>query len=309
MARYSAEKDMLHRLKVAKKKGIGQKKHNAQKKFKNSGGNPEKIYSYNAYRTYTTGIKKFGEFQKAAGVKIGSADDVKAARQDFVNWLIAEGKSASTIHTYVAAVNSALGLQNDSSVKVPTRHMGDFKQNRSTLTEYSKHFSESRHADLALVCRCTGCRRADLLGNDHKAALTGAALTVNRHGKPAVEFKNSKGGRNRISEIAGTPEEVSRVVEIFKAAGEKEVFKTIEPDGFSASNAPIHQWRSDYAWKIYNSYTRDTSDLSRSELYKCENDRYGETFDKEALKEVNYNLGHAETRYTEAVRNYLYHRQ
>ena len=156
------------------------------------------------------------------------------------------------------------------------------------------------------MCRSTGARRHDLVPlNKYHPGVQVTDLTL-LNGKPAVIFRYGKGGKKRIAEIAGTDEDIKRVVEIFRTAGSNKVFETIPHSGYQA--APIHRYRSDYARAIYRKYARPISAVPAKQLYRCRGLRYGDEFDKHALAIVNRNLGHAGNRYSLAVNTYLYER-
>ena len=54
----------------------------------------------------------------------------------------------------------------------------------------------------------------------------------------------------------------------------------------------VHKYRSDYATSMYKSLARDTTKLSKKELYFCRKDLKGVWYDKLAMYKTSKALGH-----------------
>ena len=95
-----------------------------------------------------------------------------------------------------------------------------------------------------------------------------------------------KGGYLRTSRIFGTPEQVQRVVERLKSAGDQLVWPHVH------SGADIHALRGEYAFQLYKAYERDPSKLPPSERYCCRKDMSGIWLDRKAMQIASNELGH-----------------
>ncbi|MGI5977383.1 MAG: site-specific integrase [Candidatus Limivicinus sp.] len=307
MGRYSIHIVLASNLKKMYHAGKGHSKHEDKKALKRNGGNPDFIYSDSTLNTYLKALKTYKQFCTSINLNPKSVDEAAASRQDYIYWLNSNGYAATTIKKNLSALSKATGTSNSDLIFPAKRKRDDIKRNRGDYSAFSQnHFSEEKNKDFVLICKSTGARRHDLVPlNKYHPGVLGTDLTF-LSGKPAVCFRHGKGGKARIAEIAGTDEDVKRVVEIFRAAGSNKVFDTIPHSGYQA--APIHRYRSDYARTIYRKYARPISAVPAKQLYCCRGLRYGDTFDKRALAIVNRNLGHSGNRFSLAVNNYLYER-
>ena len=307
MGRYSIHIVLASNLKKMYHAGKGHSKHEDKKALHRNGGNPDFIYSDSTLNTYLDALKTYKKFCDCCNFSPKNIDEAAASRQDFISWLAENGYAATTIKKNLSALSKATGTSNSDLIFPALRRRDAITRNRGDYSDFTcTHFSEEKNQDFVLVCKTTGARRHDLVPlNKYHPGVLGTDLTF-LSGKPAVCFRHGKGGKKRIAEIAGTDEEVKRVVEIFRAAGCNKVFETIPHSGYQA--APIHRYRSDYARAIYRKYARPISDVPAKQLYRCRGLRYGDTFDKRALAIVNRNLGHSGNRFSLAVNNYLYER-
>ena len=58
------------------------------------------------------------------------------------------------------------------------------------------------------------------------------------------------------------------------------------------SSADIHDFRAQYASRIYSSYARPIEKIPRKERYICRKDKAGIVYDKAAMLEASKALGH-----------------
>ena len=137
------------------------------------------------------------------------------------------------------------------------------------------HFSEEKNAEFVEFCRSTGLRRSEI------TTLRGDQL-IERDGEYYIELVG-KGGRFRIIKICG---DVALVVRKMQEAGTGKVWEKVP------SNADIHDFRAQYASRIYSSYARPIEKIPRKERYICRKDKAGIVYDKAAMLEASKALGH-----------------
>ena len=118
-------------------------------------------------------------------------------------------------------------------------------------------------------------------------ALRGTDL-LEKDGKFYLHIHSAtKGGRERISPIIGSDEEIKAVVNRMREVGSGKVFSKIH------KAADIHSYRSDYCTKVYKLYARDLNFLSYKEKYYCKKDLAGTCYDREAMRKASESLGHS----------------
>lgn len=92
--------------------------------------------------------------------------------QDYADWLVSHGYSASTIHTYLVAAVKACGNKVKlSDIQKPIRHTSQYKRGRGSLSSSVKQADmyDPSHAKLYEFCRRVGLRRneiANIKGSD-----------------------------------------------------------------------------------------------------------------------------------------------
>ncbi|MCD8378104.1 MAG: hypothetical protein LUB59_04870 [Candidatus Gastranaerophilales bacterium] len=250
----------------------------------------DKIYSWNTYRTYLRHDKYFVNWcREEKGCK--NLSQCRSYADEYLQKLIDENKSASTIKMTVSAIGKLYGESSDDFIKTPERHRKDIKRSRGVAVR-DKHFSEKNNAELISFCRCTGLRRAEL---EH---LKGSDL-VEEDGKFYLHVHTAtKGGRERFSPITGTEEEVMAVVNRMNAAGDNLVWSKV------SGHADIHSYRSDYCMRVYHENARDIKDIKNwHEIYYCKSDLKGVAYDKNAMLIASRALGH--NRINVIASNYL----
>lgn len=251
----------------------------------------EGIYSHSTFENYMKAGSRFIGWIDDKGYNVKAIDlAVKRYGVEYLKSLEDRGLAPSTIEQAKAFMGKIRGKEIDFKVtksQEPTKGR--------TLSERACSFKEENHPDLALIARATGGRRADLerLEIENFKERNGIVY--------AVEFKGSKGGRDRLSPILPTyQKEVTAFVTEKKRLGEHKAFEKVN------SKANIHAYRRLYAQEVYKYGVDHKSWLKEQikalqgqkhslpkdykEEYKC---RDGRTFDREALFVASQGLGHS----------------
>ena len=278
----------------------GESKHQAKK----AGTLEGKIFSFNTMKAYKRAGVAFGRWCKQEhGCKtVLSCRDYVA---DYLTFRM-ERCSAYTVKLDAASLAKLYRCRSqDFGIETPARTRPGIQRSRKPRN-MDKHFSETRNAELVNFCRCTGLRRCEL------SALTGNQV-FRRGGSWYIHIERGqgKGGRERDIPIIGTPEQIRRVVEIMRAAGDKLVFPRVH------AAADIHGYRAEYAAELYRMHARPLEvcrrdpfynpsrhRMERNSVYYCRNDERGRWFDKRAMLIVSRALGH--NRISVVGEHYLY---
>ena len=260
------------------------------------------IYSFDTMATYKKHALYFVAWAKenaAARAALGHKPrTLEECRPYAAEWLLerqARGLSAATLQMERAALGKLYGAPIDVPLK--TMHRADIKRSRGSAAR-DAHFSEKRNADFVNFCRCAGPRRAEY------EALTADALEPH-DGVYYVHYtQGTKGGRERLSPLEGTPDEIARAIRYLGG---------LDGTQKAHSAADVHAYRADYATRIYNRYKgdlerlrgtkidytsltgkthRDGSRIYKSALYVCRGDRRGEVLDRAAMIRASQALGH-----------------
>ena len=331
MSRNKSSKSLIQQAKevLDSKLAIGESKYLA----KLDGTYMEHIYSWETYRSYLKHCCYFVKWCKeqpsdhTIGHKPRTLAECRIFAERWLQYNIDRGLSAYTIKLQASALAKLYGCSTkDFNIRTPPRKRANITRSRRDDVAMDKHFSAENNKDLITFCRCTGLRRAEL------AQIRGIDL-IEHEGRLCLDVhKGTKGGRLRISEIVGSPEEIETVKRLCVEADSNKIFPNVH------SNVDIYSYRADYAKRIYNKFkreysqfknerlivyknkvvaayttkngTRDTSRFSRfyktvgnrkrmlpgyrdvSSAYYCRTDRKGDVFDRRALFETSYCLGH-----------------
>ncbi len=264
------------------KLSISESRHEA----KNNNDVSDKIFSYRTYHNYLETANRFVDYCKS-NYNSKTLEDCRQHVNDYIQDKRAQGVSAYTQKSYLSSLSKLYNHSYFKEVETDVRHRADITRSRLD-TESSRHFSETRNADLKEFCQATGLRRSELEN------VKGDCLRE-KDGQYYVHVTNGKGGKERDALILNNNQNV--IDKIRNTEDSEKVWGRVH------SKAPIHAYRSDYANQYYNSIARDTSMLSRSEIYYARGDMAGRSFDREALHEVSMSLGH--NREDVIVQNYL----
>ena len=266
----------------------------------------EKIYSYGTYNAYLQQSVQFVKWCKTKH-KCKTLDECKQYADEYLKSNIDKGMSPYTLKLQVAALCKLYGCSSSDFISTPPRKRKNITRSRNTDIKCNTEFER--------FCLCTGLRRREI------TALRGSAL-IEENGQYFISVNNGKGGRRRISEIVGTPEDIDYIVDIMKKAENRKVFSKV-PD------IDIHAYRAAYAKKVYQKYARGrneyknermilyhnrlvTTYIDKSEVqeyfnsdgtikkgftdvksaYHCRDDKKNTCYDRLALLKCSQNLGH-----------------
>ena len=276
---YQIEKGLVGKL------ATGQSKHQA----KGDGSYKNNIYSYNTLNTYMRELNKFADYCKQEH-SCKTMEQCSKYCNEYIAKAKNDGKSAYTQHTIVAAFSKYYGNTAKDYIKTDDRNRVNCTRSR-TECQNSKHFSETKNADLVSFCKSTGLRRNEL------EYIKGNQL-VKRNDDYYIHIIGSqaKGGRDRYAKVIGTDEQIQLVVNKMNSSPDERVWGSVNV------HADIHGYRADYAYNYYMDIARDTDTLDTSEKYICRSDLSGLVLDREAMQEVSVSLGHNRV---DVVVNYL----
>ena len=115
--------------------------------------------------------------------------------QQYCDYLVAKGYTASTVHTYIAAVCKALELDL-AAIQKPVRHTADYVRGRSLGDRRaSGDLSDPRWAYVVEFNRRVGIRREELM------QLRGRDFTLDESRHPCVFVRRGKGGKPQLQRI------------------------------------------------------------------------------------------------------------
>lgn len=115
--------------------------------------------------------------------------------QEYSDYLQREGYSASTIHTYLAAVCNVFDIKL-SDISKPIRHTADYIRGRNnTLTYIQNDIDNPKWNYIVEFQRRVGLRREELM------RLTGRDLVRDESGNLCVFVRKGKGGKSQFQRI------------------------------------------------------------------------------------------------------------
>ena len=115
--------------------------------------------------------------------------------QSYSDYLQGEGYTASTIHTYLAAVCNVLDIKL-GDISKPVRHVAEYTRGRgNTLTDAQNDLDNPRWAYIVEFQRKVGLRRDELM------RLTGRDLVRDENGCLCVYVHRGKGGKSQFQRI------------------------------------------------------------------------------------------------------------
>ena len=298
------------------KLAIGESKH--QDKI-DGVSSAEKIYSYGTYNAYLQQCIQFARWCKSA-YNCKTLKDCRNYADEYLQLNIDRGLSPYTLKLQVSALCKLYSCSSTDFIATPARKRKNIT--RSRFTQISRNTTEFER-----FCLCTGLRRREI------TALKGTSL-IEEDGQYYIVVTNGKGGRRRVSEIVGTPEDINFVVAMMKKAENRKVFNEIPC-------CDIHAYRAAYAKKVYQKYARNrneyraermilyhnrliTTYTDKSEVqkyynpegtlkkgftdvrtaYHCRDDKKNICYDRLALLKCSQNLGH--NRASIVAEHYLY---
>lgn len=146
---------------------------------------------------------KFGEWCKRR-YRCRHFTDCRPYIQDYADWLVQQGKSASTIHTYLAGVCRIFEVSL-TDVRKPKRVTSQNTRSRG-LKGVDNRNDAAREASPRLhdFAAAVGIRRAEY------ARLRGDDLVYDESGYPCVRAKRGKGGKFQLQRILPGDEMLAR---------------------------------------------------------------------------------------------------
>lgn len=287
MARKTKRGSLKYQIKSAldRKKVFGSSKHE-DKRANGQKPAPDKIYSAITYKNYMGYCMRFATW---AGGKhqCKNMEDARMYTGDYLDELVACGKSAYTVRAVAAALAKAYDCgTTDLGCELPKRVRSDITQHRSNGATWAGVFSEVNNADLVAFAKATGLRRHEI------AKVKPSDIVQHADGTVTVTVTRGKGGKNRIVTVldgATILEIAARGIALGK---DKRMWGPDGTLGKIPSHAPIHEYRREYAQEYYAQVVRDIHELGEKELYRCRGDLYGVVYDRRAMYIVSTMLGH-----------------
>ena len=163
--------------------------------------------------------------------------------QDYADFLVAQGRTPSTIHTYLAGICRICGVPL-ADIQKPIRVVAENTRSRGTKAVDGRADS-SREASPRLYdfAQVVGIRRAEYLH------LTPDDLVFDDFGHPCILIRKGKGGKRQLQRIL--PEELPAIKAVFDApADEQHLFSRDE----MKNKIDLHHLRALRAQKMYRYY-------------------------------------------------------
>ena len=210
---------------------------------KDENGNPAEPVDITkkSERQYKNHAIKFGLWCKE-NYKCRHFDDCKSHIQDYADFLIKEGYSASTIHTYLAAVCRVWGVDMDT-IQKPVRHVSENTRSRGEKA-VDKRKDAQREASPRLYdfAARVGLRRREYL------RLYGDSLVEDESGYPCIRVRG-KGGKVQYQRIL--PADIQFVCSYFT---DKDANECIFDRKELTNKIDLHHLRASQAKRAYLYY-------------------------------------------------------
>lgn len=232
-----------HRVKHPKRKQLGSLKYQiSQLRVEPSDQKSKKPMSVSTVKQYKKHAQEFGAWCKEH-YKCKTVDACKKHIQDYSDYLRASGKSASTIHTYLAGVCRVLDVPLDT-INKPIRVVADNTRSRGTKAVDERKDAgrevSPRLYDFACIA---GIRRAEYLH------LTPEDLVEDDFGNPCILVRKGKGGKRQLQRIL--PEELPAIKAVYgNPADANHLFSKDEMN----NKIDLHHLRALRAQQMYRYY-------------------------------------------------------
>ena len=294
---YQKKKSIVYQVKerICAMDAMGESKYAAKMAALRSGEYPgghidygDKIYSYRTKEAYLDRCCRFAKWARQThGCQ--TLSDARSYADEYLTVRLDSGLSVFSIKLERAALAKLYSQHADDFRELPKRHRADIKRGRM-VTKNSAEFATDRHPDLKDFTCATGLRRSEL----EKLRVR----DIHDYGDTIqIDVLGGKGGKDRIvtadkdyfdrlrSMISGADSDM-RVCNLLDGG-------VVDREAHVPKRAPMHAWRRDFAQAMYARIARDTDTLPEKELYRCKADMRGCIYDREALKAVSEQLGHA----------------
>ena len=232
-----------HKVKHPKRKQLGSLKYQiSQLRLEPSEQKNKKPMSSSAVKQYKKHAQEFGVWCKER-YKCKTVDECKKHIQDYSDYLRASGKSASTIHTYLAGVCRVMDVPLET-IQKPLCVTAENTRSRGTKAVDSRSDSgreaSPRLYDFASI---VGIRRNEYLH------LTPDDLVFDDFGNPCILVRKGKGGKRQLQRIL--PEELEKVKAVFdNPATPEHLFSKGEMN----NKIDLHHLRALRAQQMYRYY-------------------------------------------------------
>ncbi len=232
-----------------------------------------------AYHTYLDETIRFVRWCKeqpphpSIGHKPRTLEECRVYVDDYLKYNISRNLSAWSIKVMANSIAKLYGCSSREFIPTPQRKRSNITRSRGSKVR-DKNYSEKNNQDVLLLNRVVGMRRSEL------AQIRGSDLMF-IEGNPYIKIsRGTKGGKVRYSELAGHPEEIEKVVEMFRSAGNKKLCP--HPN----SNIDFHGLRREYAKSLYSKYATDYSEYSKCRLLVYKHKIIGSYTTKNGRKSV-----------------------
>lgn len=185
---------------------------------------------------------KYAEWAKST-CKCKTLDDCSAHIQDYADFLVASGKTPSTIHTYLASICRVFDVPLEN-IKKPIRVVAENTRSRGTkAVDIRKDAGREASPRLYDFAQIAGIRRNEYLH------LRPDDLVEDDFGNPCILVHKGKGGKQQLQRIL--PEELESVKAVFDhPADERHLFSKEE----LTNKIDLHHLRALRAQQMYNYY-------------------------------------------------------
>lgn len=175
--------------------------------------------------------------------------------QAYIDCLVAQGKSPSTIHTYAAGLCHFYG-EPLALYELPKRHTAEYTRGRGAKASSARRDVQPENSPrLAALAAAVGCRRAEY------AKLRGDDLVTDESGHLCVRIRSGKGKKFQLQRIL--PQHAELVKSYFDGTSDY-LFSKAEMN----NKINLHSQRAALAWEAYTYYKErlDTEPAYRAQL-------------------------------------------
>lgn len=204
-------------------------------------------------------------------------EECSAHVQDYADFLVAQGKSPSTIHTYLAGICRICGVPL-ADIQKPIRVVAENTRSRGTkAVDERKDTGREASPRLYDFASIVGIRRNEYLH------LAPDDLVFDDFGHPCVLVRKGKGGKRQLQRIL--PDELPAIKAVFDApADEEHLFSRDE----LKNKIDLHHLRALRAQKMYRYYLDRIENETGYRAQLINEIRYAWEHDDEARKENGY---------------------
>lgn len=206
----------------------------------------EGIHSISTMKNYNQVARQFLKYAKenGAGNRADLQETIKEHGVNFLKFRENSGLSTYTLKRDRAALNKL--MKNETlTYTFENIDKNEITRSRNNRNQNNVNFNEKLNADLVSLAKGTGGRRSDL-------AKLKKEDFYEKNGRMYVEFKQSKGGRDRIALVRKEHQEA--IQDRLNRTGKgMKLFARIN------GHADIHSYRREYAQELYKDVIADES--------------------------------------------------